>query len=292
MERKNGEDKLLGKNIKYPKEYSPEVLVPVPRSENREKYGINSPSDIFTGYDVWHAYEAGFLTQKGLPVTGLLKILYPALSPYLVESKSLKLYLNSFNMSKYGSDRENGISEFCHIVKQDLSQLLSTKVQVNFISRYPGKTGFDFHDFSRLEDIVNADELKFENFSETPSLLMDAEGGEIKYSTHLLRSNCKVTHQPDWGSVFIYMKGEVLPTPESLLSYIISFRNENHFHEEVCEMIYKRLWDNFMPEKLMATCIYTRRGGIDICPARASHPGLLPQLLCSVSETTTRLLRQ
>jgi 7-cyano-7-deazaguanine reductase len=88
------------------------------------------------------------------------------------------------------------------------------------------------------------------------------------------------------------MEGEAIPTPESLLSYLISFRNENHFHEEICEMIYKRLWDTFSPRKLMVSCIYTRRGGIDICPVRASNTALLPSALCSVNNTTIRLLRQ
>jgi 7-cyano-7-deazaguanine reductase len=293
MKKHNGEDKLLGKKTEYPKEYAPEILVPVPRSENREKYSIDSPSKIFTGYDVWHAYEAGFLTQKGLPVTGLLKIVYPSNSVYIVESKSLKLYLNSFNMSRYGTTREDGIAEFCTRIQKDLSKLLTTKVKINFISKFPDNIGNDFEDYKVLEEVTNIEELEFIEFDENPSLLVpDNNEGKIKFASHLLRSNCKVTHQPDWGSAFIFMEGEAIPTPESLLSYLISFRNENHFHEEICEMIYKRLWDTFSPRKLMVSCIYTRRGGIDICPVRASNTALLPSALCSVNNTTIRLLRQ
>jgi 7-cyano-7-deazaguanine reductase len=101
-----------------------------------------------------------------------------------------------------------------------------------------------------------------------------------------------VTHQPDWGSAFVHIEGKTLPEPTGLLEYIVSFRNENHFHEEICEMLYKRLWDRFQPEKLMVTCIYTRRGGIDICPSRASHPELLPANLTSSEKLSSKLLRQ
>jgi 7-cyano-7-deazaguanine reductase len=293
MKKHNGENNLLGRITKYPKIYSPEILVTIPRSENRERYGIKSPSDIFGGYDVWHAYEAGFLTQKGLPVTGLLKIVYPSDSRFIVESKSLKLYLNSFNMSKYGTTRENGIAEFCRIIENDLSKLLTTKVLVNFISKFPDEIGNDFEGFKVLEESINIEELEFKEFDESPSLLIPGKNsGEIKFVSHLLRSNCKVTHQPDWGSVFIFMEGDVLPRPDSLLSYLVSFRNENHFHEEICEMIYKRLWDMFSPDNLMVTGIYTRGGGSDICPSRASNSTLLPKALCSADKTATRLLRQ
>lgn len=293
MKKHNGEDKLLGKVVEYPKEYSPEILVTVPRKENREKYGIHSPAKIFKGYDVWHAYEAGFLTQKGLPVTGLLKIVYQTSSPYIVESKSLKLYFNSFNMSRYGANRKKGIAEFCEIISNDLGKLLTTSVQVNFFSKYPDIVSNDFEGFSVLEDDIDVEEMEFAHFSETPSLLLpDEQGGEMKVVSHLLRSNCKVTHQPDWGSAFILMKGEVLPRLDGLLGYLISFRNENHFHEEICEIIYKRLWEMFSPSGLMVACIYTRRGGIDICPVRASNSNIIPRSLCSVNKITTRLLRQ
>ena len=111
-------------------------------------------------------------------------------------------------------------------------------------------------------------------------------------STHLLRSNCKITRQPDWGSAFVRIKGRSLPTPESLLRYLVSIRSENHFHEEICEMIYKRLLDAFAPSEMSVSCIYTRRGGIDICPTRASHQRLLPQHLPNPLAMTRKLLRQ
>jgi 7-cyano-7-deazaguanine reductase len=153
---------------------------------------------------------------------------------------------------------------------------------------------FDFHDYKLLEKTINAEVINFNDFTEEPELLLSSksEFNEIKVSTHLLRSNCKITHQPDWGSVFIYIKGEKLPTHESLLKYLVSIRNENHFHEEICEMIYYRLWTFFSPDKLMVTCIYTRRGGIDICPIRVSEQNLLPKYLSDCKQLSDKLLRQ
>ncbi|MBN2716543.1 MAG: NADPH-dependent 7-cyano-7-deazaguanine reductase QueF, partial [Deltaproteobacteria bacterium] len=100
------------------------------------------------------------------------------------------------------------------------------------------------------------------------------------------------THQPDWGSAFIHLGGPEVPTVASLMQYLVSFRGENHFHEEVCEMIYSRLWHRFAPESLAVTCVYTRRGGIDICPIRTSHPALMPMHLTTVSQLSQRLPRQ
>ena len=116
--------------------------------------------------------------------------------------------------------------------------------------------------------------------------------GEIKVCSHLLRSNCKITKQPDWGSIYIHIQADCLPDHASLLKYIVSLRNENHFHEEICEMTYKRLWDLFHPEILAVSCIYTRRGGIDICPSRANQAEYLPEHLQAPEILTRKLLRQ
>ena len=136
--------------------------------------------------------------------------------------------------------------------------------------------------------------VNFQSFSENPALLVPTQSNlqEIKVATHLLRSNCKITHQPDWGSAFIYLKGKQIPDLTSLLQYLVSIRNENHFHEEICEMVYKRLLDVFQPESLMVTCIYTRRGGIDICPVRVSSEELLPKNLINPDKLSFKLLRQ
>ncbi|WP_010420468.1 NADPH-dependent 7-cyano-7-deazaguanine reductase QueF [Anaerophaga thermohalophila] len=288
------EAKFLGKPTEYPKHYAPEVLVTVPRQPNRKEYGLKENTLPFTGYDVWHAYEVSFLTGKGLPVTGLLKLIYPASSPYIVESKSLKLYLNSFNMERFGSNAKEASETVHNIIRQDLERVLKTTVNIHFFPKSPKKY-FDFGEFGILEEIPEIEKVTFSEYREAPHLLKpdhQQTGNVIKAGTHLLRSNCKVTFQPDWGSAFIYIKGTHIPDRTGLLKYLVSIRNENHFHEEICEMIYKRLWDRFTPDQLMVACIYTRRGGIDICPARASHHELLPTNLITPDKLTKKLLRQ
>jgi 7-cyano-7-deazaguanine reductase len=289
------EAKLLGKQTDYPSAYQPDILVAVPRHLNRTQYGIDDKQLPFTGFDVWHAWEAGFLTRKGLPVAGVLKIIYPANNPVIVESKSLKLYLNSFNMECLGNTPEEGAIEFKQTVQRDLSKLLQTPdVKVELFQTQPGHLPYDFHGFKILETLHGADQVSFKHFTDSPQLLtIDYERpAELRLATHLLRSNCKITHQPDWGSAFIHIKSAVTPNFMSILQYIVSLRNENHFHEEICEMLFTRLNAAFNPEQLMVTCIYTRRGGIDICPVRASHGFLIPPSLTSHQTLSHKLLRQ
>lgn len=246
------EAKVLGQQVAYPTDYCPSILVPVPRSLNREICDIYHPEDLFQGYDTWHAYEAGFLSKNGLPVCGVLKLVYPASSPCIVESKSLKLYLNSLNMTRLGEDILSGIELYVKTVKSDLEQILQTQVETTFFQQAPGEPHFDFHDYTLLENTPGIEHITFTEYSENPALLKDhtTETGEIKVYSHLLRSNCKITKQPDWGSIYIHMKADRLPDNISLLKYIVSLRSENHFHEEICEMTYKRLWDLFCPEIL------------------------------------------
>ncbi len=270
------------------------MLVAVPRELNRKEYNINKDKLPFTGVDVWHAYELSFITNKGLPVSGVLKLIYPCNNPFIVESKSLKLYLNSFNMEHYGDTPMEGIRIVEEIIKNDLTKLLKTEVKLNIFTKEPESTPFDYKNYLLLEDLPEAKNIIFDTFKESPQLLTSDKNGQftMQVATHLLRSNCKVTFQPDWGSAFIYMKGINRPSQESLLKYLVSFRNENHFHEEVCEMIYKRLWDTYQPEELIVTCIYTRRGGIDITPVRVSHKKLLPVSLINIEVLSKKLLRQ
>lgn len=288
------EAKVLGQQVAYPTDYCPLILVPVPRSLNRVIYDIHLPQELFIGYDTWHAYEAGFLTRVGLPVCGVLKIVYSASSPNIVESKSLKLYLNSLNMTRLGENVTEGIAQFTKIVKSDLEQLLDTRVDVTFFQREPDELYFDFRDYTLLEEDPLIEQILFEEYSEAPELLTanTIGEGEIKVCSHLLRSNCKITKQPDWGSIYIRLKASNLPDSASLLKYIVSLRNENHFHEEICEMTYKRLWDKFKPEILSVSCIYTRRGGIDICPSRANKVEYLPEFIHDPEVLTRKLMRQ
>ena len=288
------EGKVLGKQISHPREYAPEILVAVPRYLNREQYHIKDDNLPFVGMDAWHAYELGFLTQKGLPVTGVLKVVYSCCSECLVESKSLKLYLNSFNMGRYGQNREEGIEIVLETIKNDLSGLLKTNISLSFHSEYnSGK--YDFNDYQLLEALPDADKVSFDIYNEDESLLTGIATesvAEIKVSTNLLRSNCKITHQPDWGSAFIHIKSKYDIDKISLLKYLVSIRDENHFHEEICEMVYKRLMDKFDPEILMVSCLYTRRGGIDICPVRANKKECLPDNIIQSKILTSPSFRQ
>lgn len=289
------ESKLLGKAIAYPKTYCPEILVAVPRSQNREIYAIHEPDKLFCGFDSWHAYEAGFILNNGMPVVGILKIVYPATSPCIVESKSLKLYLGSYNMTPLGDSKEEGIRNFLQSVKSDLSTLLSTTVDASFHAGQSEERIFDFTNYRIIEDRLTPERTHFSVYQENPALLSEnirENAGEIKIGSHLLKSNCKITNQPDWGSIYIHLKGNSLPAEAAVLKYIVSLRNENHFHEEICEMTFKRLSDLFKPEILMVSCLYTRRGGIDICPMRANAPEYLPIFLPQAERLTQSTFRQ
>jgi 7-cyano-7-deazaguanine reductase len=282
----------LGKQSSYPQYYDPSVLVAVPRILNREQYGLSNGELPFKGVDVWHAYEFSFLTKKGVPVVGMLKLIYPATNEFLVESKSLKLYLNSFNMERIGESRSEGISTVVEIIKKDLSELLKCEVLVSYFDNTSQSSGSDFDDFIILENSIDIDSLRCDHYNETIELLDQSPySGTIRWGTHLLRSNCKITHQPDWGSLYIKMEGTCLPTPESFLKYIVSLRNENHFHEEICEMVFKRITDKYSPRRLMIACLYTRRGGIDICPVRV-YDELLPANLSAINIPDKPAFRQ
>lgn len=288
------EGKVLGKQVSHPKKYSPEILVNVPRKLNREQYEIDNKNLPFVGLDAWHAYELGFLTEKGLPVVGLLKIVYDCQSEFLVESKSLKLYLNSFNMARYGNNSSEGINIVQQIIKKDLSNLLQTQVEV-FFHQSNNYHQFDFEDYTLLEKLPEVESTEFITYKENKSLLHGEilnENIEYKLSTNLIRSNCKITHQPDWGSAFIYIDSKYKINEIALLKYLVSIRDENHFHEEICEMIYKRLLDKFNPKYLMVACLYTRRGGIDICPIRANKQELLQSNICKADILTKQAFRQ
>jgi len=150
-------------------------------------------------------------------------------------------------------------------------------------------------DFMSLESYCNTEKMSFDHYNESADILevVPSIGRYERWRSHSLRSNCRVTNQPDWGDVYIHIKGKKAVTPESLLQYIVSMRKENHFHEEICECIYKRLYDLLAPEELFVVCLYTRRGGIDINPVRASNSELLNQIpLIETYNFCTKTARQ
>lgn len=278
----------LGKSSQYKSTYDPSLLVREPRASNRKHIDIQDDNLPFVGYDIWNAYEFSCLCANGAPLAGIAKIVYPADSKYIVESKSIKLYFNSFNMEKFEGSIDQILRRVEKVAESDLSALLETDVHVhiNLSSNLKVETVAPVFqqntDYDTLEDIIDVTKVECSVYKETPSLLtcQTLHTTEVfKYHSSLLKSNCRVTSQPDWGDVFIYMKGKAEILPESLLKYIVSFRDECHFHEEICETIYKRIWDIAKPEELVVTCLYVRRGGLDINPTRASHVELLDSSL-------------
>ena len=261
---------VLGKKVKGSETYDSSLLVAVPREENRQKYNINSNKLPFEGRDIWHAYEFSAMTTNGIPVTRVLKLKYNCDNAYLIESKSLKLYLNSFNMSKFGKNITECLEICKSKIENDLSLKLQTDVKIEFLDNNAPKYEI-FKNFKNIMNFINEEEISIKNFKESPELLevVDTEN-EQKY-IEPLRSNCRITHQPDFGDLFLYYKSKKHITEQSLVKYLTSFRSEYHFHEECCEMIFKRLYDLFDPnDELMVCALYTRRGGIDICPVRYS----------------------
>lgn len=265
--------KYLGKKTDGSEQYDPSLLVAIPRFENREQYEIENDDLPFVGTDVWHAYEFSALTKNGVPVTRLMKMKYSCVSEFLVESKSLKLYLNSFNMSRYGENIQECMSICKRIIERDLSTALKTSVKICFLENDVQRTKI-FEEFKNIMSFVDEKTLKIEKFKESPELLEIEKSGDVN-EYHLmfdsLRSNCRVTHQPDFGDAFLYYKSKKHIKEDSLVKYLCSFRSEYHFHEECCEMIFKRLYDLLNEcDELFVGILYTRRGGIDICPVRAT----------------------
>ncbi len=251
---------VLGVSTAIPKKYSPSTLQRV----ERIRPGNSSPK----GFDVWHLYEVSFLNDKGTPIFCKGKLIYSCDNPWLVESKSLKLYLASLNMEQLS------FTEAKTRITTDLSKLLETSVNCQLFQT--NTTYFSFLDYTP----ISSNSITCDEYQEDPTLLLpETSNKPLKISTNLLRSNCPVTNQPDWGSVYLHLEGETQPTPESFLKYIVSFRDENHFHEEICERIFQSLNEKFSPKKLAVTCLYERRGGIDICPTRATHKELFEKVL-------------
>jgi len=278
----------------YKDTYDPELLVKIPRYLNREAYELSGKE--FVGVDTWNAYEVSAITTKGQPVAGMLKIVCPASSEFHVESKSIKLYLNSFNMTRIGDTAADCIAGIEARVKRDLDELLSTETTVSFYSSSDEANPLTFIGYTDLADAVDLDQVDFTSFKSDASQLATEDTSEvakeIKLKSNLLRSNCRVTNQPDWGDVYIRLVGKNLPSADSLAKYIVSHRTVSHFHEEICEMVFKHLTDAYNPEQLMVACLYTRRGGLDINPIRATHQSLIPDFFTDPKFTIAKTLRQ
>ncbi len=280
--------KFLGKKVAGSENYDPSLLVAIPREENRKQYNLNSKALPFIGWDIWHAYEFSAMSKNGVPVTRLLKLKYSPNSKFLVESKSLKLYLNSFNMSRFGNSIKECLEICKNKIEHDLSERLQTQVEANFIDNNTAKINI-FENFQNIMQFVDEKELKIDKFKEAPEVLTIEQTNETKeyfLTFDSLRSNCRVTHQPDFGDLFLYYKSKKHIKEGNLVKYLTSFRSEFHFHEECCEMIFKRLYDLLDEgDELFVCALYTRRGGIDICPSRWSK-NCTPEWVSALNDVT------
>jgi 7-cyano-7-deazaguanine reductase len=252
----------LGKTTLYDAEYSPSILCPLPRLQGRQALNIATTALPFEGVDVWHNYEASWLNAKGKPQVAIVQLIIPCTSPYLIESKSLKLYFNSLNFKKFDSK-----DDYQHLVHRDLSAALGSSLSLRLL---PVEFSYEL----KKLDGVFLDDLDIEcrDYTLDANLLRPASPSitvtETVYS-HLLRSNCPVTNQPDWGSVQISYTGAAIEH-RSILQYLISFRQHNDFHEQCVERIFMDIMNNFSPKALTVQAFYTRRGGLDINPFRSN----------------------
>lgn len=280
----NNITKHLGQKSEYKDQYDPALLVPEPRINNRRHLGIEPNTKLpFVGYDIWNGYEVSIMLSNGVPISCIAKICYPCNSPNIIESKSMKLYWNSFNNYKLNT---LSIHEAINIVQQiaqnDLRNATQTDQLYVNIERVDEDYGYEcarlvdstqFICLDRMEDIY---EMDITEYKHNKSILKNGVKKVFRsyyYSTSLM-SLCKVTSQPDTGNVYIVIDGVNQPSPQSLYKYIISFRKENHFHEEIAEQMFVSLNKIFEPTELFVGCFYNRRGGWDINPIRASSYNL------------------
>ena len=275
------EQSPLGKASAYTDRYDASLLFPIARAFKREEIGLhaNAPSPFF-GADMWTAFELSWLNLRGKPQVALAHFIIPCESPNIIESKSFKLYLNSFNNSQF-PDAQAVLT----LLQADVNEAVwrGTTVQSSVGVRLIGPELFDREPIYEF-DGLNLDRLDIEchRYTPAPDLLktVDDEGSpqgpvsEVLVS-NLLKSNCLVTGQPDWGSVQISYTGAAIDQ-EGLLQYLVSFRNHNEFHEQCVERIFMDIWTRCKPLKLTVYARYTRRGGLDINPFRTSHPQALP----------------
>jgi 7-cyano-7-deazaguanine reductase len=252
----------LGRTTVYPQQYDASLLHPVPRHNTREEIGIGRLSLPFTGVDIWNAYELSWLNAKGLPVVAAGVFEVPCQSPSLIESKSLKLYLNSFNQTRFASARE-----VQSLLQADLSRAAGLGVTVRLCSldelEKRGVSRFKAHSLDHLD-------VEIHTYQPDAALLALVPGaGRVSEAlcSDLLKSNCPVTGQPDWGSILVDYTGARLDR-SALLKYLVSFRQHNDFHEHCVERIFVDLQRLCQPDKLTVYARYVRRGGLDINPYR------------------------
>ena len=277
----------------YPTEYSPETLYPIARSMGRDAIGWQADK-LEVGVDWWQAFEMSWLNTQGISQVAIARFGIPASSPFIVESKSLKLYLNSINFTEFSD-----WSEVQTLIAKDLSACVQAAVEVELFSLendnlHCEATGLLIAQPNGVcidEALANSSErVALTEHPDALLLVSDSVGSEkevgkiFSFYSNLLRSNCPVTNQPDWGTLAVSITSNKAVDEAGMLRYILSFRQHNGFHEQCVEQIFADLSKYYEPSELMVRAWYTRRGGIDINPCRVSDMALLPK--------PSRLIRQ
>lgn len=264
----------LGKSSSYISQYQRDLLFPIPRQLKRDEIGIKGALP-FIGADIWNAFEVSWLNAKGKPVVAYAEFLFPCESTHIIESKSFKLYLNSLNNTSFES-----FASVEKILIRDLSAAAGATVSVNLTTLNQTSEKIERHlAGTHLDEL----DIVCDTYTTQPAYLTtEPETITETVQSDLLKSNCLVTGQPDWGSIQITYTGKKI-NHAGLLKYIISFRNHNEFHEQCVERIFMDIMQHCQPEKCLVVARYTRRGGLDINPWRANY---------QVEIENTRLFRQ
>jgi 7-cyano-7-deazaguanine reductase len=259
----------LGKATEYSETYTPSLLQAVPRSMNRTELHLTD-SLPFNGTDRWNGYELSWLTPKGKPQIAIMRCEVPASSADLIESKSFKLYLNSFNQSQFES-----MDAVTAALVKDLSLCAKEKVKVELFA----PSAFANLQIGQIDaECIDDLDITIDDYQlDTSTLAVTNEEVEETLCSDLLKSNCLITNQPDWGSVLIRYQGKKIDR-EGLLRYLISFRQHNEFHEQCVERIFCDIMAACQPQKLTVYARYTRRGGLDINPFRSNFEEIYPEV--------------
>ena len=257
----------LGKETQYKDQYDPTLLWPIARAEAREQLSSESlgPLPAFLGADIWTAFEISWLNSDGLPQVAIAEFIFPCTSPNIIESKSFKLYLNSFNQTKFATTQA-----VCEVMRADLAAVSGADIDIIFyeLAEYNG-----FKPIAEPEGhCVDQQAVAIDSYSPDASYLRvnDSRRTDETLYSHLLRTNCPVTDQPDWASVYISYQGSAIDR-EGLLKYLVSYRQHQDFHEQCVEKIFSDIMQRCKPEHLDVYARYMRRGGLDINPYRSTR---------------------
>lgn len=265
----SAEQSPLGKTSAYETQYAPQLLFPIARQGKRDELQLGGTLPFF-GVDIWNAYELSWLNMRGKPQVAIATITAPADSPNIVESKSFKLYLNSFNQTRLAS-----ADALLALLREDLSTAFGAPVHIALTQ----PDAFQTLKMGELDGLLlDRLDVEIEHYTPTPALLKsnrDEAPVEETLVSHLLKSNCLVTGQPDWASVQVHYVGPQIDQ-EGLLKYLIGFREHNEFHEQCVERIFVDVLRQCAPQKLAVYARYTRRGGLDINPWRSNFTGARP----------------